>query len=143
VESLQEFPGKPKLQTSEDAAREEDFFRRQKIEARRIRDQAEFDQNLDSEVASIFSIKLERIENEWGWTRSDSGERYSPTSDSALAFELLQLCRLGVRFLDNDVEVSFSARHSAQPLFVFASDYGNSLPRTIAVAAVRQEKFQK
>ena len=45
-------------------------------------------QSIDKAIAELLGEEVEKVEDEWGWVTA-SGERYSPTSDSSIALELV------------------------------------------------------
>lgn len=139
VASLKEFPGRPREPSQDEL---DEFQRRLQADARRVRDEAKADEDLDAEIAGLLGIAIRPIANEWGWEREDTGERYSPSSDPTLAFELMEQFRLDVVHLVDDTRVGFAAGGKST-FFVLASECRHSVCRAIAVAAARRGKVEE
>jgi hypothetical protein len=144
VRPLQPFPAPPRQPTEEDALRAKEFDRTMQAQARATREQAEEDEKLDRAIAELMGVVVVKNDDEWGWKREATGERYSPTSDSALAFELIEYFHLDIAFHTGDVAVTFHvARYDPDSYSVYASNYGGSLARAVTVAAYRKAFLER
>lgn len=125
---------------SEEANLEFENFQRKRAEQAKLeRARAEETQRLDKTAADLLGVAVVPIEDEWGWRRHDTGEFYSPTSDPAIAFELMQTFSLDITHRQSDTMVSFFVNSSYRmPLTFSTADHNGSLARTICIAAIQR-----
>jgi hypothetical protein len=144
VRSIQQFPAPPREPTAEDAVHAREFDETMQAQARAHRKQAEEDETLDQAIAELQGVLVLKASHEWGWNREDTGERYSPSSDPALAFTLVEQYHLNIGFHAGDVVVTFHvSQYDHGSHCLYKSKCGGSLTRTVAIAAYRKALLER
>lgn len=101
-------------------------------------------QELERKIAEILEVEVEKIEYEWGWQRKEDGTRFCPASNGGDVAALIAIFRLDIHHKPRDpvrgyadVSVTHIDEETGLPtLMLLASEFSNSLPRTICEAAV-------
>ena len=148
ISHRQRFPAVSSLTADEISASQAESEKRWAERTAQDRQQRLKVEELDRQAAALLEVSIKKSEFESGWERQDNGARYSPTSDGAIACDLIKVARLNIthRPIDpvrrtSEVLVTFAMDNGQpSPMVFYSSDFEGSLAMTVCAAAIERQK---